>query len=41
MWQLALGYNLRTLEVREEMLKALASGPDSISGVDLQPNSLE
>ena len=41
MWQLALGYNLRTLEVREEMRKALISGPDSISGVDLQPDSLE
>jgi Protein of unknown function (DUF760) len=41
MWQLALGYNLRTLEVREEMRKALSSGPDSISGVDLQPDSLE
>lgn len=41
MWQLALGYNLRTLEVREEMRKALSSGPDSVSGVDLQPDSLE
>lgn len=41
MWQLALGYNLRTLEVREEMRKALSSGPDSFSGVDLLPDSLE
>ena len=41
MWQLALGYNLRTLEVREEMRKSLASGSDSSSGVDLQSDSLE
>lgn len=41
MWQLALGYNLRTLEVREEMRKALSSGPDAVSGVDLLPDSLE
>ena len=41
MWQLALGYNLRTLEVREEMRKALSSGSDLSSGVDLLPDSLE
>jgi len=29
MWQLAIGYNLRTLEVREEMKKSLASGNSS------------
>jgi hypothetical protein len=39
MWQLALGYNLRTLEVREEMLKAISNGNDLTSGVDLQPDS--
>jgi Protein of unknown function (DUF760) len=39
MWQLALGYNLRTLEVREEMRRALSGG--SSSGVDLQPEALE
>jgi hypothetical protein len=29
MWQLVVGYNLRTLEVREEMKKSL----NSLSGV--------
>lgn len=31
MWQLAIGYNLRTLEVREEMKKSLSEGKDSPS----------
>lgn len=29
MWQLVVGYNLRTLEVREEMKKSLAAGLES------------
>jgi hypothetical protein len=33
MWQLAIGYNLRTLEVREEMKRSLAAGPSG-SGDD-------
>lgn len=42
MWQLAVGYNLRTLEVREEMKKTLTAGPNPANddsavdtGVDL------
>ena len=38
MWQLALGYNLRTLEVREEMRRALSGGS---AGVDRLPDALE
>jgi hypothetical protein len=41
MWQLVIGYNLRTLEVREEMRKTLTGGmdlPKSEGGVD-EPNS--
>jgi hypothetical protein len=36
MWQLVVGYNLRTLEVREEMKKSLLEGsaPDEPFGVD-------
>jgi Protein of unknown function (DUF760) len=41
MWQLALGYNLRTLEVREEMRKTLSGGTDVGGGIDPQPDSLE
>lgn len=37
MWQLAIGYNLRTLEVREEMRKSL-EGDSSIDG-DVSPNA--
>ena len=32
MWQLALGYNLRSLEVREEMKKSLAAGSSESGG---------
>lgn len=42
MWQLVVGYNLRTLEVREEMKKSLSAGlpgssdeSTSSSGADL------
>ena len=42
MWQLVVGYNLRTLEVREEMKKSLSRGlpgssheSPSSSGADL------
>ena len=44
MWQLVIGYNLRTLEVREEMRKSLAGGVDNKSGeggVDPKPGALE
>ena len=41
MWQLALGYNLRTLEVREEMKKALIGGNDSISAGQMDSDSLQ
>ena len=44
MWQLAIGYNLRTLEVREEMKRSLSGDtPDEgIGGVDLSgPGALE
>jgi hypothetical protein len=44
MWQLAVGYNLRELEVREEMKKnlKLLLGEESIGGVDLsEPGTLE
>ena len=44
MWQLAVGYNLRELEVREEMKQSLKKilDDDSDSGVDLsEPGTLE
>ena len=44
MWQLVVGYNLRELEVREEMKKQLLNGssPGADGGVDLPaPGSLE
>ena len=44
MWQLVVGYNLRELEVREEMKKQLLNGssPGADGGVDLSaPGSLE
>lgn len=44
MWQLVIGYNLRTLEVREEMRKSLTAGADltdRAGGVDHKPGSLE
>ena len=44
MWQLAIGYNLRTLEVREEMKKSLSEDPPDSEGggVDLSaPGALE
>jgi hypothetical protein len=45
MWQLAVGYNLRELEVREELKKNLSSmlnDTDDASGVDLsQPDTLQ
>ena len=44
MWQLVIGYNLRTLEVREEMRSSLSAGNDTSdddSGVDLSPGALE
>jgi len=44
MWQLVIGYNLRTLEVREEMRSSLKAGndkPDNGNGVYLSPGSLE
>jgi hypothetical protein len=45
LWQLAIGYNLRTLEVREEMKKTLLNGsvdPDEQGGVDFsEPGGLE
>ena len=44
MWQLAIGYNLRTLEVREEMQKSLSEDPLDAEGggVDLSaPGALE
>lgn len=44
MWQLVVGYNLRELEVREEMKKNLLNGfsKDADDGVDLsEPGTLE
>lgn len=46
MWQLAIGYNLRTLEVREEMRKSLTGSLDTdngaAGGVDLsEPGTME
>jgi Protein of unknown function (DUF760) len=41
MWQLAIGYNLRTLEVREEMRQALSAVTNATSGADGQPDALE
>jgi hypothetical protein len=43
MWQLAIGYNLRTLEVREEMKKNLSEDFNATSGgVDLsEPGAME
>ncbi|CAB9507714.1 expressed unknown protein [Seminavis robusta] len=42
MWQLVMGYNLRELEVREEMKKSLGSTDDADGGVDLsEPGTLE
>jgi Protein of unknown function (DUF760) len=41
MWQLAIGYNLRTLEVREEMKKSIAAAPDlsgPVSATGLGPD---
>ncbi|GKZ00257.1 hypothetical protein MPSEU_000978600 [Mayamaea pseudoterrestris] len=36
MWQLALGYNLRSLEVREEMKKSLSAGTSDIDADTVQ-----
>jgi Protein of unknown function (DUF760) len=43
MWQLVVGYNLRELEVREEMRKSLAKASTDVDGgVDLsEPGTLE
>ena len=44
MWQLVIGYNLRTLEVREEMRSSLKAADDRSgggSGVELTPGALE
>ena len=48
MWQLVVGYNLRTLEVREEMKKSLAAGlpgtvdkPPSGADLDAGPGAFE
>ena len=42
MWQLAIGYNLRTLEVREEMKKSLSADFDADGGPDVSgPGVLE
>lgn len=43
MWQLVIGYNLRTLEVREEMRASLKAADNSSdgNGVDLSPGALE
>lgn len=44
MWQLVIGYNLRTLEVRDEIRSSLNASGDSSngeSGVDLTPGALE
>ena len=48
MWQLVVGYNLRTLEVREEMKKSLAAGlpgstedPTSGADIDAGPGAFE
>lgn len=40
MWQLAIGYNLRTLEVREEMKKSLAAGSPDPSDVNIDEEAL-
>jgi Protein of unknown function (DUF760) len=43
MWQLVVGYNLRTLEVREEMRKSLTNGTtlSGESGVVPEPDALQ
>lgn len=44
MWQLVIGYNLRTLEVRDEMrssIKGANDFSDGESGVDFLPGTLE
>lgn len=44
MWQLVIGYNLRTLEVREEMKKSLMGSDDAtrrVGGLDPTPGTLE
>ena len=49
MWQLAIGYNLRTLEVREEMKKSLvggktgnsSGGEDDASSVEVTDGAFE
>lgn len=41
MWQLVIGYNLRTLEVREEMRKSLTAVKVDDDGVGLEPGALE
>jgi Protein of unknown function (DUF760) len=45
MWQLVIGYNLRTLEVREEMKQSMLSGVDegmdADGGVSLEPGAME
>jgi hypothetical protein len=43
MWQLVIGYNLRTLEVREEMKQSLLKGLDAgmDGGISREPGALE
>lgn len=42
MWQLVIGYNLRTLEVREEIKKSLkGTAGDADGGISLEPGVLE
>jgi Protein of unknown function (DUF760) len=45
MWQLVIGYNLRTLEVREEMKQSMLNGGDegmdADGGVSLEPGAME
>lgn len=43
MWQLVIGYNLRTLEVREEMKKSLGGSDDGGGGegISLEPGTLQ
>lgn len=42
MWQLVIGYNLRTLEVREEMKKSLSGATDTDEeGISLEPGTLQ
>lgn len=42
MWQLVIGYNLRTLEVREEIKKSLKGAEgDADGGVNMEPGALE